>query len=222
MIQEFVKLIPPSLMKYSGAVFNSGRTAFSNPCELYLLGLNPGGAPERHVTQTVEFHTDAVLAKPDKWAEYRDEEWDGRKAGTSGLQPRVLHVLREVGLEAHDVPSSNVVFKRTSNQEALEGDFNQLADLCWPFHEAVIEKLQVSTILCFGKRAGNWVRKKAGAHEYLGRFEETNLRKWKTEAFSSKKGIVVISATHPSRVDWTKKATNPALFIKRMIDREFA
>ena len=106
MFTQLLTLIPESLKSKSGAVFNSGRSAFSSPAQLYILGLNPGGAPEKHVEQTVEFHTNKVLNKPEDWSEYRDESWDKRKPGTAGLQPRVLHVLK--GLNLHQIGRAHV------------------------------------------------------------------------------------------------------------------
>lgn len=43
MIEQFAKHIPPELEDCSGAVFYSGRDAFSGLKDLYVLGLNPGG-----------------------------------------------------------------------------------------------------------------------------------------------------------------------------------
>ena len=46
MIEDFVRLIPESLMDKPGKAFYSGRDAFEPPKELYILGANPGGIPE--------------------------------------------------------------------------------------------------------------------------------------------------------------------------------
>lgn len=46
--------IKTDILTRSGSVFYSGRSAFSRPASLYLLGLNPGGSPERQAAETVE------------------------------------------------------------------------------------------------------------------------------------------------------------------------
>ena len=45
-VDDFAKLVPESYLDRSGAVFYSGRRAFSQPSDLYLLALNPAGDPE--------------------------------------------------------------------------------------------------------------------------------------------------------------------------------
>lgn len=217
MFEKLVSLIPSSLNAVSGAVFNSGRNAFSSQCPLYILGLNPGGAPEKHEKQTVQWHTEKVRSRPADWAEYQDESWDMRKPGAAGLQPRVLHLLKGLHLDPYKVPSSNLVFRRTSSEAELAKDFDDLADLCWPFHQHVIEQLNVRTVLCFGKRTGNWVRQKLDANKLSGEFEELNNRRWKSHAFVNQQGLHVVSATHPSRVNWVNPATDPTPLLRKVL-----
>ena len=44
-IKEFAGLIPDSVLDVSGKVFVSGRNAVGSTSQLYIYGLNPGGAP---------------------------------------------------------------------------------------------------------------------------------------------------------------------------------
>lgn len=44
---QFVEIIPKDLLDKSGSVFYSGRDAFSGTKNLYLMGLNPGGSPDK-------------------------------------------------------------------------------------------------------------------------------------------------------------------------------
>ena len=78
---ELLRYIPESCKHESGAVFNSGRLAFSCSSPLYVLGLNPGGDPAKHKTQTVLWNIDKVAARPEDWCEFRDESWDQKGPG---------------------------------------------------------------------------------------------------------------------------------------------
>lgn len=95
MIDDLTALIPESLRSRSGAVFYSGRTAFSAPSRLYILGLNPGGRPQAQANDTVEMHTAKVLNGNQDWSEYQDESWwKGHNPGTSGMQVRRVDAQR--------------------------------------------------------------------------------------------------------------------------------
>lgn len=216
-MDHYLQHIPAALAGQSGAVFNSGRLAYSGASDLYLLGLNPGGDPETHVLETVDFHTHKVLARPDNWCEHRDEAWDGRTPGTAGMQPRVLHLLRSLGLDPGLVPSSNVVFARTRGQAQLAPDFGRLALMCWPLHAAVIEGLRVRTVLCFGKTAGSFIRQMTGANQLIGTLKEANKRRWSSDAYANAAGLQVIVATHPSRVAWNSEASDPTPLVRRVM-----
>lgn len=220
MIEEFAGLIPPGLKQLSGSVFYSGRNAFQGKKSLYVLGLNPGGDVLAQRNQTVVWHTDGVLKrKLDCWSEYADESWNGYSPGTYGLQPRVLHLLRVLNYKACDGPSSNVCFVRSNREKSISSEFRKYAELCWPFHESVIEKLGVKVILCFGKKSGNFVRNKLKANTIIDQFVEENNRKWKSLVFKNTNGQRVIVATHPSIADWTKPETDPSPLIKRNLPK---
>ncbi|MCX7055915.1 MAG: hypothetical protein NTZ79_01650, partial [Proteobacteria bacterium] len=105
MIATFTKLIPRDLLGRSGAVFYSGAAAFEGQKDLYILGLNPGGSPNTHADKTINMHTQNVLNnKPSDWSEYRDEVWANGPRGTAGMQPRVRHLLGQIGLSPGSVP----------------------------------------------------------------------------------------------------------------------
>lgn len=70
-IYDFIKHIPSALLSRSGKVFYSGRRAFSFRSNLYVLGVNPGGAPEDYDVETVDGHTHDVLRHfADDWSAY--------------------------------------------------------------------------------------------------------------------------------------------------------
>ena len=215
MIQEFAKKIPVELLQRSGQVFYSGRLAFSRPRTLYLLGLNPGGSAKDQASETIEWHTNRVLTefKPD-WSAYRDESWQGRPGGKWGMQPRVLHLLRQLGMSPAEVPASNVIFLRSQSEALIADEFTTLAIQCWRFHRQVIEQLKPRVILCFGQLAGNWVRGQVGAHKLRERFVENNRRRWENRLYQTDTGLNVVVATHPSRADWTKEACDPSSLVR--------
>ncbi|MDE0671952.1 MAG: hypothetical protein OXH72_09450 [Caldilineaceae bacterium] len=95
MIEDFAKNIPLDLQHKLGIVLYSGRSAFSGHRKLYILGLNPGGDPTKQANKTVAWHTSKVLReKPDMWSEYSDACWEGKSSGKHGMQPRLLHLLK--------------------------------------------------------------------------------------------------------------------------------
>jgi hypothetical protein len=215
MIDEFTALIPSSVLEKSGAAFYSGRAAFSTRSSLYILGLNPGGSPQVQANDTVEKHTEKVLNGRHEWSEYQDEAWlDGYEPGRSGMQPRVVRLLERLGLDPQKTPASNVVFVRSARERDIASTFDEVAELCWPFHRAVISRLGVRVVLCFGKRAGNFVCKKLNATNYLDAFIEDNKRRWCSRAYKNSDGIAVVVATHPSRADWTNPKSDPSELLR--------
>jgi hypothetical protein len=220
MIDKFAALIPQSLLKHSGAVFYSGRKAFSTPSSLYILGLNPGGSPEEQAADTVERHTEKVLNEAaDDWSAYRDEIWRGNSPGTSGMQPRVRYLLRQLNLEPGNVPASNVIFMGSARGKDIDNRFRQLAELCWPFHQAVIERLGVRVVLCFGQKSGDWVRERLNANNPVDQFvEQYEKRHWTSISYKNSDGVAVVVATHPSWADWTNSQADPSQLVKRMLE----
>lgn len=220
MIEEFAKLIPKRLLSTSGKVFYSGRNAFSQNADLYILGINPGGDPDEQSLETIEWNTKKVLNdEPNDWSAYRDESWQDAPPGTWGMQPRVLHLFKKLGCEAGNIPASNVIFARSKREGDIKSEAKNLIRECWPFHEFVIEKLKPKAILCFGKTPGDIVCKQIGANKQVDEFIETNNRKWRSRAFENSDGIKVIVATHPSIADWAASDTDPSNMILRVIGK---
>lgn len=218
MIESLANKIPSSLFNRSGSVFYSGRDAFKSKSPLYVLGLNPGGNPDIQSQETVSKHTVKVLNDmPDNWSAYRDESWRDTQPGRTGMQPRVLHLLNRLSLDPGIVPSSNVVFLRSARERDIKNEYQSLAELCWPFHQAAIEQLEPKAILCFGLMAGGFVRKKLEAHQQVDEFVEMNRRRWNSRAFSNNRGQLVVVATHPSIADWTTQPADPSEMIQRIL-----
>ncbi|MEM6484427.1 MAG: uracil-DNA glycosylase family protein [Pseudomonadota bacterium] len=212
---EISRLIPESLHQKSGAVFYSGRAAYSGQSPLYMIGVNPGGDPGARPNETVSWHTGRVLQEmPDNWSAYRDESWRNARPGTSGMQPRVLHMLERLGLDPGTVPASNVVFSRSKRESTFSGDFQKEARLCWPLHLAVIKMLRVRVIVCFGRTAGKWVCAEAGASRQIGEFVEANRRRWSSGAYEAASGLRVVVVPHPSIADWSSPFSDPSDLVK--------
>ena len=215
MIEACAERIPHALAGRSGKVFYSGRTAFENPAPIYALGLNPGGDPTNYQVETIATHTNAVLhSLPSDWSAYRDESWEGAPPGTYGMGPRVLHLFKGLGYSVGHVPCSNLIFVRSRNERDLASDFSGLSDLCWPFHSFVIEALKPRAILCLGRTAGTYVRRRLNANSLCGEFVETNRRRWRSRVFQSDEGTKVIIVSHPSRADWTTRDADPTELVR--------
>lgn len=220
MIDRFLKLVPERLHGRSGSVFYSGRSAFSAPAKVYLLGLNPGGNPVEMKEATIGKQMGEALARPEEdWSAYVDESWNGKAKGGSKMQPRIQHMMNELGVPTRRVPASNVVFVRSARESDLQGEKQALLDACWPVHQAVIETLGVRTVLCLGGTAGSWVRERLGAHTCAGKFVENNNRRWTSEAHLNGAGIAVVTLTHPSIAAWQVPATDPTPLVLKMLQR---
>ena len=128
-------------------------------------------------------------------------------------------MLNALGFDPREVPASNVVFVRTSDEAALAAEKGNLLRQCCPVHLAVIDDLNVSTVLCLGGTAGRWTRSLLGADELVGRFVEYNSRGWASEAHISSTGLCVLSLTHPSRADWRNPAADPTPLVREMLNR---
>jgi len=183
--------------------------------------LNPGGNPQHQAADTVSKHTEKILSGDENWSEYQDEIWrDGNNRGESGMQPRVVHLITALDLNLQKTPASNVVFLRSALERDIANTFEELARDCWPFHKAVIERLGVRVVLCFGKRAGNWVCEQLDAVHFVDEFVEQNNRRWRSRAYKNSHGVVVVVATHPSRADWTKHETDPSELVRSILRLE--
>ncbi|MDP1632502.1 MAG: uracil-DNA glycosylase family protein [Caulobacter sp.] len=210
MLESFLELVPAEIQHRSGSVFYSGRSAFSGPSKVYLLGLNPGGSPEDQAGNTIGSNIAAAIARrEDDWSAYVHERWEGKRQGGHGMQPQIQHMLRKLGFEPEHVPASNVVFVRTKDESGLKAEKNALLDQCWPVHTAVIERLGVELVLCLGMTAGRWVDERLCADHPVAEFQETNQRGWTSQIHRNSYGQYVATLTHPSRANWRNPDADP-------------
>lgn len=214
-IQAALGKLPGSMLQRSGSVFYTGRSAFAQQSPLYILGLNPGGSPVMQAENTIERNVQTWRDEPnDHWSAYTDESWEGRIAGTHGMQPRMIHMLSKLGLNPRNVPASNVVFVRSKDEAALEKEKDELLGVSWPLHEAVLGSLGIRCVLALGTTAGRWVRQKLDANELVEEFFEDNERKWKSAAHRAEDGRLVVTVTHPGRADWRNPAADPSELVR--------
>lgn len=219
-ILSAVEQLSPSIMRRSGSLFYSGPSAFQRQRPLYVVGLNPGGSPVTQAAETVERDLADWRALKSPWSAYLDESWQGKPAGTHGMQPRMRHMFDRLGLDLRGVPASNVVFVRSANEAALASEKTVLLPQCWPVHAAVIRDLGIRTILCLGTTAGRWTREAIGAHKLIDRFQESNDRGWTSEAHVASDGRAVVTVTHPGRADWRNPAADPTPMVKAVLERQ--
>ena len=220
-LESFAELVPRDLLDQSGEVFYSGRAAFSNPADVYVLGINPGGDPSNQCLRKVRENIEYVSRQPDRYSVYYDDNaWE--KGRNPNFQRRIRLLLdRFEGISPDITPSSNCIFIRSKNFDALPAWQRQrLANGCWHFHEAVISALGVRLILCLGKEASDVVRGKLRATREIGRHGVDDLPKPTGFAYESNHGMVVVRLPHPSsRIAWKNPRVVPSGLVQKMLER---
>ena len=230
MIEQFANFIPPELKDCSGAVFYSGRGAFSGIKDIYVLGLNPGGDLSKRSDDTIGRHTDRVLSeKPDRWSEYSCERWwEGKQygeRGKSGIQPSVVYLIEKLGYDPRDIPASNVGFVRSRDKEALKEWCNEegikldkLYNSCWQVHREVISHIQPKLILCMGREAEGVILKKTDKVESIDKVM-IHEGSYLVEVFQNEHGCRLASVRHPSRgIKWTEERSDPSGIVRQALE----
>lgn len=216
-VSQAVLQMPADVLDASGAIFYSAPPAFEGHRPVYMLGLNPGGSPEKQSENTVRRNFENWQRQTQPYSSYVDEVWEGTVAGAHGMQPRIRHLAEALHIDLRLTPASNVVFVRSATEAKLEENKSALLDACWPVHEAVIETLGCRVIICLGSTAGWWVRERLGADDQCDSFKETNQRGWKSVAHRSQSGIFVCTLTHPGRADWRNAQADPSPMVNRVL-----
>ena len=214
--EYFAGLVPSDLLDHSGEVFYSGRAAFSDRSEgVYLLGYNPGSDPSDPRLRTVKSSIDQMGRRAERFSLYYEPWEEGRR---EQMQQGIWHLFERTGLDPCLTPSSNCVFVRSIGTQELP-DRNRLEAACWKFHEAVISGLGIRLIMCLGTDALTVVCKRVRTVRQIDEHVEANRRKWRSRAFETASGMVVVGLTHPSRVAWRKPPSDPCALVRRMLDR---
>ena len=211
--QDFARRIPESLKQKTGYVFFSGRTAFGKQSDLYILGINPGGGDPTDTPDTsLDSHVKEVLCnKKDDWVALKDDCWCGKCGGlpcTHFLQRNLRHLIKQAEMNPRDVPVSEVVFRTSRGLATLDGKYEDYADLCWPFHEDVIDKLEVRVVAVYGSRSGEYVRKRLNAHKQVDEFTASRGKKtFNSRTYRNADGLTVVTLWFPG--NWNPHWTNP-------------
>lgn len=218
MIEELVKTIPQSMLSCPGKALGSGRRAFDSPAEIYILDYHPGSNPEQF-PETVDEQINRVLnQEPEDWSAYRDESWQGQPEGSRPQQRRVAYLCDSLGLNPGIIPAAQLIFRRWDAASTPAADVErQWAEECWPFHQAVIDRIGVRVVVCLGQYPGNWARRKLGvASDPIAEFKESNHRGWESNVWQAGDRYIV-SLTHPVRANWINPSADPTPLVRRAL-----
>ncbi len=218
MIEDFVKLIPKSLMDTPGTVLRAGRRAFESPSDLYILDYHPGGTAKKY-PETIGQHINKVLDVAPDWVSWSDEKWGTSEKGEHRIQKRVRHLFAKIHVNPRETPAGLLIYKRYPRGEHTSQEEKELAEACWPFHEAVIDELEVRVVVCLGQESGKRVCKQLNAQATGDNFTEMNERRWTSRTYQNPDGLYVISLTNPSIAKWTNPAADPTELVQRALER---
>ena len=222
MIEELVKRIPPSMLNLPGGVLHTGRRAFDNPAEIYILDYHPGSNPEQFPETVAEQIHRVLNQEPEEWSAYRDESWQGQPEGGRPQQKRVAYLCESLGLNPGIIPAAQLIFRRwdaaSTPAAAVE---RQWAEDCWPFHQAVIDRLEIRIVVCLGSAARNWAlkkeREKTGVMpEPVDKFVADNKWAWRSYVYPAGDRYIV-SLTHPVWTNWINPAADPTPMVRRAL-----
>lgn len=196
-IQAIAREQLADIMDRPGSILYSAHSTVS-PGPVYLMGFNPGGSGGDSLRRSV-----AKLPSRNENA-YLDENWKNDQAswreGASPLQKRVIWLLEQLRLEPKTVCASNLIFTRSRGQDGVPYD---LADTCWPVHEAILEVVRPKLILAFGNSGVspyNYLLQKLGGREDPP--AESGHGSWKLKGFATTlegRPIYVAGIPHLSR-----------------------
>ena len=222
MIEELVKTIPQSMLKLPGGALHTGRRAFDSPAEIYILGYHPGGNPAESTETVGEQIHQVINRKPEAWSAYLDDPWDGKPPGTQRIQKRVAHLCAGLGLDLQAIPASHLIFPCwDADSEPGAAVERQWAEECWPFHQAVIDRLEIRIVVCLGSTARNWVlkkeREKTGVEpELVDKFVADTKSAWPSYVHQAGDRYIV-SLTHPVRANWINPSADPTPMVRRVL-----
>ncbi len=141
------------------------------PGRFYLMGLNPGGDPQKHGESILE-SLQAVEHEPG-WCSHTHDCWkcderpvcqhlaSDRRVLAAHLKPhqqRVQQIYGALGVSPGEVVATNAVFARSSGEDTLHGVGNLGAwgwwERCWPVHQRMLEEVRPEWIVTLGKGFG--------------------------------------------------------------------
>lgn len=201
------------LLRQPGCFLNSGWDTVAHG-DVYVMGLNPGGAPEEF--GSIESN---ILATPDgPWSGY-DQSWHAAP-GAHRHQVRAKTYIAALNLKHERVLCTNAYFSTTRNAERLReklskhsADFSHAFLLYWTAHKLLLSIVQPKLILCFGNSESPSQSSYAAVRSVLNvngsLRKNTSYRqgKWFTaEApWNAAKRVHVFGVPHPSRFAATQE-----------------
>ena len=213
MLPELAQTIPQSMLNRPGRALYSGRQAFAGPAPLYIIDYHPGGNPEQF-PETVAEQIDRLLNRePADWSAHRDESWEVLSPGRPQGE-RLIHLLDQLGLNPGEVPAGLLIFPRwASASQPTAAVKSQWAEECWPFHQAVLDRLGAPVVVCLSSYTSDWVLKKerqrTGEKPQLLHLPELR-GAWSLSSHAYQSGDrYILDLAHPSRSDWTSPDLDP-------------
>lgn len=115
----------------------------------YLLGLNPGGAGDATLR-------DSIMMSCAQHNAYLDEQWAPgghlQPKGQATLQRRIQLLCSMMGIDTREVLASNLVFTR-STRISTHLSFPTALKMCLPVHHIFIDAIQPQFLMTFGNIA---------------------------------------------------------------------
>ena len=143
-INNWLSILDPILDAPGGILYSSYDTLVRG--DFYLMGVNPGGSGGTSIKED-------LFNLPQKTSnEYLDECWENKggryKKGDAPLQRRIKWLFGQLGCDIRKICASNLIFVKS--EKVSDINFFELADMCWPVHEQIIEIVKPKTIIVFG------------------------------------------------------------------------
>lgn len=192
----------------SGAVLYNGWDTLRSNNGLYIMGFNPGGAPNDSKSMI-----DYLNELKDNHCSYEDECWycsvDCRNAKHFGQKPHQKRVKELAQILGHDVRKSfatNAIFVRSKKQDDLKASL-KLFEKCWKIHQIFLSIIRPKIILCLGngERSSAFALLKAkfrdneitsgGVKEFIGKMPMADGKVLE---------VRIVGVRHPSRFNSVK------------------
>ncbi|WCL53227.1 hypothetical protein [Gimibacter soli] len=187
----------------TGGILYSGHSTLVKG-DIYILGFNPGGAPEdgRPISESI----DTMLTNDCN--AYLCENWLTSDQGPDApysrapLQQRLKWIADQLGYPLQTICASNLIFVKSRRAGEVPRD---LADICWPVHEAILGIVRPKLILAFGNSKTspfNYLQTPFDCREAVVDHQAAGHGNWKLKRFRAVvKGspLVVAGLPHLSR-----------------------
>lgn len=212
------KMSPEFYLKPGAVLYGPASTLV--PGSAYIMGLNPGGDPERISSPIID-----CISTPDGTSGYTHECWhsgcsehcshigpDGRtiEAALVRHQRNVIALMSALGGSPTTIFSANAIFGRSTSLRMLKKETghasNEWWDACWPVHERFLNIIRPKVIITLGygenSSAFGLLRRTADFPSYRRFSDEGRRGGWAFEARFKLTGntleATVVGVPHPS------------------------